>query len=69
MTTATFKTQNKAVQFLNLMTKAGIPAKLVSLDSNAVERGCSYGVRMNRRLAEKARSAAMKADILPERWL
>ncbi len=69
MTTATFKTQNKAVQFLNLMTKAGIPAKLVSLDSNASERGCSYGVRMSRKFAEKAKGIALRADVLPERWL
>ena len=69
MTTATFKTQNKAVQFLNLLTKAGIPAKLVSLDSNAAERGCSYGVRLSRKFADKAKSIALKSDILPERWL
>lgn len=69
MTTATFKSHNKAVQFLNLMTKAGIPAKLISLDSSATEGGCSYGVRLSRKLIGKARSAALKGDILPERWL
>ena len=69
MTTATFKSYNKEIGFLSLISKAGISAKLVSLDSSAVERGCNYGVRINKKYRAKATSLGVMNGITPERWL
>ena len=69
MTTATFKSHNKAVRFLTLLTQAGISAKIVSLDSGFVERGCSYGVRFNRKHIKRAENIGSNAGVMPEKWL
>jgi len=69
VTTATFKSHNKALRFLTLLTRNGIAAKLVSLDSGFVEKGCSYGVRLNRKHIKKAESIGIDAGTVPERWL
>ncbi len=69
MTTATFKSYNTAVRFLTLITKAGISAKIVPLDAVSAERGCSYGVRLNRKHMKRAGSIGAVSGVFPERWL
>ena len=69
MTTATFKSYNTAVRFLTLLSKADIPAKIVSLDRVASERGCNYGVRLNKKHMKRAGSIGTGYGVIPERWL
>ena len=56
MVTATFKSNNKAIQFISLLERAGIHGELVSLSRTGQEKGCSYGVL----LAGKNLSAAYR---------
>ncbi len=69
MITATFKSNNKAIQFLSVLERAGIHGELVSLSHAGNEKGCSYGVRLEKAHVGEAKRAAAAAGVRPEKWL
>lgn len=69
MITATFKSNNKAIQFLSVLERNGIHGELVALSRVGNENGCSYGVRFAKPQLSAAKQAAGCAGIMPEKWL
>lgn len=69
MVTATFKSNNKAIQFLSVLERAGIHGELISLSRAGNEKGCSYGVRLESTHMAAAKKLAAAAGVRPEKWL
>ncbi len=69
MVTATFKSNNKAIQFLSILERAGIHGELISLSKAGNDKGCSYGVRMENDDLGPAKKLAAAAGVQPEKWL
>ena len=69
MVTATFKSNNKAIQFLSILDRAGIHGELISLSHAGNEKGCSYGVRLENAQAGAAKKLAAETGVRPEKWL
>lgn len=69
MVTATFKSNNKAIQFMSILERAGIHSELISLSGTGAEKGCSYGVRLENSHLVTAQKLAASAGVQPEKWL
>ncbi len=69
MVTATFKSNNKAIQFLSILERAGIHGELISLSRAGNDKGCSYGVRIENADTAAAKKLAAAAGVRPEKWL
>jgi hypothetical protein len=69
MVTATFKSNNRAIQFMSILERAGIHGELISLSGAGNEKGCSYGVRLDSSHLVTARKLAAAAGVQPEKWL
>ncbi len=69
MVTATFKSNNKAIQFLSILERAGIHGELISLSRAGNDKGCSYGVRIENTDTAAAQKLAAAAGVRPEKWL
>ena len=69
MVTATFKSNNRAIQFLSVLERVGIHGELVALENQNGSMGCSYGVRFAKKYLTAARQAASRARVMPEKWI
>ena len=66
MIVAGFKSNNRAVQFISVISKFGVHGELVNMPAIRGGKGCAYGVRFNKTHLSAVRQAAGKAGVRPD---